>query len=615
MPHMPISDAPAAIVVTASRVSEEQSQTPASVTIITEQSADRLGEPLVTSLLRLTPSAALAVSGPAGSQTQLRLRGSEANHTLLFIDGIRANDPAAGNEPRLELLNADLASRIEVVRGPHSALWGSEAIGGVVSVSSMTARGQASVSTEAGPNGFLRLAAGGATGTDTLDFALGGGFQRSGGIDALAGGRGERDGYRNGAVRSRMAWRPVESLELEASGFAIRARSQFDGFDPLTFLRADTLDESRNRLAAGRLSARYEAGGWTIGGGLSRLGSSNRNLLGGAEVNRTRGTRDSAQLQVERDLTTGAVRHTLIAALDADREDFKARDVLYGGFSNQDRDRLHRAITGEWRAEAGPFVGDIAVRRDMFNRFKDATTLRASALVGLGSGVSLAASYGEGIAQPTFFDLYGFFPGSFVGNPLLAPERSRGIEASLRFRQARLSAVVTLYRQRLKKEIIDVFDSASFQSTTENALGSSRRSGAEVEASLKLSDAIHLTSSYAYLKATERTDPFDRAVKELRRPKHSGSVALAGMSGRLSYGASVAYVGTRTDRDFDLFPAATVRLASYWLGGARIAWKATRQVELFGRIANAFDANYQDVVGYRTEGRSAYAGIRLGLGD
>ena len=123
------------IVVTASRTPEQASETAASVSIIDEKRIERLGEPLIPALLRLTPSAAVASSGPAGSLTEVRIRGAEANHTLLFVDGIRVNDPASGNNPRFELLNADLASRIEIVRGPQSALWGSEAIGGVVAVS------------------------------------------------------------------------------------------------------------------------------------------------------------------------------------------------------------------------------------------------------------------------------------------------------------------------------------------------------------------------------------------------------------------------------------------------------------------------------------------------
>src|SRR5579884_3924543 len=122
------------IVITASRAPETEAQSPASVTIIDQQQIERLDEPLISALLRLTPSTAVEVSGPAGSLTEVRIRGAEANHTLLFIDGIRANDPAAGDAPRFELLNADIVSRLEVVRGPQSALWGSDAIGGVIAV-------------------------------------------------------------------------------------------------------------------------------------------------------------------------------------------------------------------------------------------------------------------------------------------------------------------------------------------------------------------------------------------------------------------------------------------------------------------------------------------------
>jgi vitamin B12 transporter len=243
----------------------------------------------------------------------------------------------------------------------------------------------------------------------------------------------------------------------------------------------------------------------------------------------------------------------------------------------------------------------------MFNRFKDATSLRASLLASLGGGFSVAGSYAEGIAQPTFFDLYGFFPGSFVGNPSLKPESSRGFEASVRFHRGPLQAALTGYRQRLHDEIVP---NATF-TTALNAPGTSYRSGIEAEVGWRLDDKLRLSANYAYLHATE-PGPFGQ-VTELRRPKHSGSIALDGSLGKVTYGASIAYVGAHLDQR-DVPPFDIVSLHSYWLGGARVAYEVAPRVEIFARAANAFNARYQDVFGYRTEGRSIYAGIRLTSG-
>jgi len=159
------------IVITASRAPEPEADTPASVTIIDATRIERLDEPLVSALVRLVPSASISTSGPAGSLTDVRIRGAEANHTLLFVDGIRANDPATGDQPRFDLLNADIVSRIEVVRGPQSALWGSDAIGGVVAVNELSDAKGYSGTVEAGSFGFARGAGSLAASSDRGSFA------------------------------------------------------------------------------------------------------------------------------------------------------------------------------------------------------------------------------------------------------------------------------------------------------------------------------------------------------------------------------------------------------------------------------------------------------------
>ena len=618
MDYLPLPENLPVIVVTASRLPEPLATSAASTSIVDAEKLQRLGEPVITSFLRLLPSTSVSTSGPAGSFTQVRIRGAEANHSLLFIDGIRANDPAAGNEPRFELLNADIASRIEIVRGPQSALWGSEAIGGVVAVQGRAASGSgASGSLEGGSFGFRRAAGSASAGSETLGVAIAVGHQSAGGIDSFDGPseseRGERDGFTSHVARGLVRWSPVEKVALTASGFWLAGRSDYDGTDPETFLRADTLDRTRNRIAAGRIGATYGRADdrWQAKMSGSLLKSRNRNLLAGSEVNESEGRRATVDAEGSHRFATGSIDHALVIAGALENERFATADIAFGGFSDQRRSRRHWSVTGEYKASwKDRVIGDVAVRRDEFDRFRDATTVRASVLVKASAAVTVGASYGEGIAQPTFFDLYGFFPGSFVGNPTLRTETSRGLEAFVRYASGTLSGSVAFFRQRLKDEIVGTFDFNTFLSSAANADGTSKRQGVEVEAAWRPSDALRLSANYSYLDASEPS--FAGQLREVRRPSHSGAVTLDGASGKFTYGASIAYVGRRGDTDFDTFQR--VRLSSYWLAGARVAYAVRPGVELFGRVANAFDDKYQDVVGYRTEGRSAYAGLRLAIG-
>ena len=606
MPDLPVIDPPA-IVVTASRAEEKASDTPASISLLDAQRIERLGTPFVPDLLRLTPSASVAVSGPAGSQTQLRIRGAEANHVLLFVEGIRANDPASGNEPRFELLNADLASRIEVVRGPQSALWGSEAVAGVIA---MNGPAPGSVATqlfaEAGSHASLRGGARTSFGTEDQGFSIGMAGQRSDGIDAFSG-QGERDGYRNAGMRASGRYRISPMLLMGASGFGLWGKSEFDGYNPDTFQRDDTLDETHNRLAAGRIFAELGQRDRTYAlASASLLGSSNRNLLDDAPQNRTSANRRTFGLEAGHNLDG----HLFIAAVESELEHFHARDTAFGGLTSQDQSRRHNSLTVEWRGKKiGPLTPGLAVRHDAFSRFKDATTFRASLKADIASGVSISGNYGEGIAQPTFFDLYGFFPGFYVGNPDLKPERSKGWEVSGRFARGPFTGALTYYRQRLQDEIVD---STDFTSTV-NASGTSHRQGIEAEAGWTFGNALRLGANYAWLHATEQKIEGVDPVREHRRPKHSGAIVADGEWGKLSYGASLSYVGRHRDRR-DSAPYELVDLPPYWLANARLAYRVSEGVEASVRVANLLGSHYQDLVGYRTEGRTIHAGLRVALG-
>ena len=601
------------IIVTASRVPVEAEDSATAGITYDEQLLDNLSLPHLPDLLRLSPGVAVATTGPRGTQTQVRIRGAEANHTLVFLDGIRFNDPAAGNEARFELFTADALSTIEIARGPRSALWGSEALGGVIAAETADAfRGTGFEGLgEYGSLDSARLSGRYALRTGDVGIAGSAGWLSSGGIDSFGAG-GERDGFDNLAASLKVEARPSQTIRLGVTGHYLAADSGFDGFDPVSFRRSDTLDSTGNRIAAVRGWTEARWAGWTVSASASYLDSVNRNLLAGAPLNRTYGDRLTLDAQVSRQLGP----HRLTAAAEHQAEEFRARDTAFGGFTNQDRGRHATAFVGEWWAEwTGWAVTDLAVRHDSFSAFADATTVRASLLIRPIDRLTLQGSYGEGIAQPTFYDLYGFFPGSFVGNPGLRPERSHSWEGGIAWRSDRLTLAVTYFSARLRDEIVDVFDPATFLSSTGNATGTSRRDGLELAATIAVAPWFGLHLNYSRLSADEQRTSGGALLREVRRPRDTANMVAQGEAGRLRWSASLAYVGRRRDTDFDQFPASTVILDDYLLFSANLAFRVRQGLELYARAENGFDADYQDVVGYNTPGRTLHAGLRVTFGD
>lgn len=596
------------IVVTGSREPVPLDEAAISATVIAREYLEALGVPASSDVLRLIPGVSVSVSGPRGTQTQVRIRGAEANHTLVFVDGIRFNDPAAGNEARFELLGTDALSRLEVVRGPQSALWGSEALGGVVALETADPFRDSGFSAlaEYGSLDTARASAQFATRTGGLGLSGSGGLFRTDGIDAFGTG-GERDGFdhRFGSLKAVIS--PLPSAELGLVGHYVEGESEFDGFDPATFRRGNTLHSTDNRVFAIRSWAATRLNNWSLVIDGSYLDSENRNRLAGDPLNDTFGNRFTLGGQL-----SGSVgNHRLTGAVEYEGEDFRARDRSFRGRTNQNRSRELTAFVGQWRAKWSPqFLTDLAVRHDSFSAFADATTFRGTALFKPVEAWTLHAAYGEGIAQPTFFDLFGFFPGSFVGNPSVRPESSRGWEAGLRWRSESASAGITGFSNRLRDEIVSTFNRTTFLSSTANADGKSRRQGIELDAQYRLS-AVNLAVNYTYLDAEEQQVPGTDLVREVRRPRHSANLLADGSAGPLEVGASLAYVGKRRDLDFDVFPARAVTLDDYVLAALKVGWRISPAVEGYVRAENLFDAEYEDVLGFNTPGRTIHAGLRL----
>lgn len=607
-----------AIVVTASLSPVEARDAPASVTIFDEATIDTLALPQASDIVRLAPGVSVATTGARGTETVVRIRGAESNHTLVFIDGIAFNDIAAASAARFDALTGGGLGRLEIIRGPQSALWGSEALGGVIAMGSPDPLGRfrAEAAAEYGSRDTMRASAEIASGGETAGLSATAAWARTDGIDIIGGGAGDRDGFEN-VTLSLLGLARFGEFEVGGAGRYIHHEVDFDGTNPLTFARADTLDASNIETFAARAWLAYgfaPDAPWSVRVEAQHLDSENRNRIGATRTTDTSGRRTRFGGRLTHRFGFGATRHEFTAAIEREEEDFSSRDLLDpNGPGNRGLSRARIAFVGEWRAEWGDvLVTDVAVRHDDFNRFEDATTLRANTVLKLGGGFALLAGYGEGIAQPSFVDLFGFPGFPFAGNPNLRPERSRGFEGGLRWRGTDLTVEAVAFSNDLEDEIVEDF--SVFPSTVINAAGDSRRRGLELSAEWRPNATTLIGANYTYLDSREQAITGVAAAREIRRPRHTANAFARWESGPFTLGGSLAYVGRRLDRDFDLFPSPVVRLDPYVLGSLRAAYRIMPRLELFARAENVFDEDYQDVVGYATPGASVHAGLRVTFG-
>jgi vitamin B12 transporter len=609
-----LADPNAAITVIASREAVPAALSGTALTIIDRQTIEALNLPQVKDFLTLSPSVSVSQTGPLGSQTQVRIRGAEANQTLTFVDGIDVTDPASSGEFRFETLLADGIERIEVLRGPQSALWGSQAVGGVINITTRSDYATRPVygQLEGGSLGTVRAGIGGG-----LPFGEKGGisglvsYLGSEGYDISDSG-GDNDGFRAFTVHAKADLRPSENTSLLFVARYTDSNSQFDDFD---FAAGVPLDAALSTRVS-QLQLRGQAGlsladdRWTQALSIFYSGTRNENEDDGAFLNRSDGSRTTLRYQTSYSFEAGRATHRITGALEHDRETFDSRDVDPAALSNQFRSRLQTSLIGEYRLDVGDWLGGgFAVRHDWNSPFADATTWRVTAAVKPGAGFTLHGSYGTGVTDPTFFELFGFFPDFFVGNPDLTPESSSGWDLGAGWSNDRLAIDVTWFQTILDNEIVSTFDFTSFLSGVENASGRSRRRGLEVSANAVLAKGLTFNATYAWLDASEQRVAGTAQVREVRRPPHSGSVTLNYQGPVVDLAASAAITGARDDTDFARF--VPVVLPSYTLLTLSGAWHVSKRIDLTARIQNALDQRYQDVFAYNNPGITGFIGVRL----
>ncbi|MCP5459655.1 MAG: TonB-dependent receptor [Gammaproteobacteria bacterium] len=610
-------------VVTASRVETPLEQVGSSITVITAEELQQQQTRLVSDILQEVPGVSVSRLGPTGSLTQVRIRGAEANQTLVIIDGVEVNDPATGSEFDFAHLLATDVERIEVLRGPQSALWGSDALGGVVNI--ITKRGQGPfkgwASLEGGSFGTWE-AQGNASGSgERYNYSLSAAHYASDGISAAPGGS-ENDGYSNNTYFFKGGITPVENLTFNAVGRYVSGRTEYDPQDfayPPTPTYGQIIDGDNEQstdqfygLLQGKLSL-YD-GRWeqVVNAGLTD--TDNDFFEDGLRTSGNQGKRIKYDYQSNVYFDADNASHTLVLAAERQKETFKQRGGTPDDLSNQDQEMISYGYVAEYRLGLWDqlFLSG-AARYDDNDRFQDKTTYRLTgAYVHPDSATRFHTSYGTGIKNPTFTELFGYYPGSFVGNPDLKPEQSRGWDVGVEqpFSDGDWVADLTYFHTDLEDEIITVFDSETFLSSVANEQGKSRRQGVELSLKANLWDGLSVTGAYTY---TDSKDP--DGAQEVRQPRNAASldVNYRFLDNRANVNLGIVYQGERKDLDFTTLPSGQVTLDDYTLVNLRGTYRINDHWRVFGRIDNLLDTDYQDVFGYNTSGIGVYAGFEASL--
>ncbi len=613
------------LIIIGARTPVNKLEIGSAVSVIDAQDIEDRQASFIPDLLRDLPGLAVSRTGTVGGATQVRIRGAEGNHTLVFIDGIEANDPAFGSEFDFSGLTASGIDRIEVLRGPQSALWGSEAIGGVINI--VTKGGEkglgGSVEGEGGSFGTIRTGGLIRAGSDRARFAASANYFDNKGINTAQSGT-EKDGYENLTLHLKGSVDAADNLSFKAALRYIDAEVETDAQDfnfgsPTQGLVVDTNDVTKSRQFFGRIDGSLAVfdGLWRHDVFVTLTDTDNDNFTDDAFSNSFKGERVKYGYQSVIDIDDNDMKHTFVGALEREELKFQNIQADPANPANQRQKDDQTSFIGEYRFG---FIGRLFFtaggRFDDNDRFKNATTYRlTTAYLIPDSGARLHASFGTGITNPGFFELFGFIPASFTGNPGLRPEKAvsfdLGVEQS--FRDDRAAIDITYFHANLKREITTVFDPLTFAASPINLDGKSKRQGVEITLAAELMKGLRFDGSYTYTD-TDQPD----GLPEIRRAKHIASGALnhdfAGGRGNINLG--LRYNGKQQDSEFIFAtPETRVTLDSFALVHAAASYEIHDGIELYGRVENLFDADNVEVFSHRAPGIGAFGGLRFRFGE
>jgi vitamin B12 transporter len=599
------------LVVTATRIATPQSQLGSSVTVITEDEIAASGKPSLPDVLRMVPGMNVVQAGGPGGTTSVFTRGTNANHTKVLIDGIDASDPSSadGSFDFAHITTADIA-RIEVLRGPQSGLYGSDAIGGVINIITKKGEGSAvlSGSVEGGSFSTFNQSAAVRGGMDRFNYALSFDHLHVGGTpvtpsELLPAGRARiDDSYGNETFGMKLGANVTPDLEL---GLVARyvdtvLRSTGDDFSTFPSTPAAAQSESNTQQLFTRASAtqklldgRVEQ---TLGFNLTQYWRND--LSPGSAPTPDRGRRLKGDWQGSVKLIDGE-----IAILGAELQ----RDEIIASPISAHVDNA--AGFAELQSAFGThFFSAASLRYDSSDMFGPALTFRvAPAIVIAETGTKLKASVGSGFKGPSLNQLFVSFPAfNFFANPNLRPEKSLGNDMG--FEQFVLDKNVQ-------------FGATYFYTDTRNlialnAAGNSNTNIARAEAyGVESFAAVTPTASIDLRVDHTFTIANDAVLHQelLHRPKHKATASTTWRAtSELRFHAEVVYAGPRVDGNRD-FSVPRMKANGYTTANLAGSYDVTKDVTAFIRIDNLLDRRYQEPVGFLRPGLGIFAGVKIAL--
>ena len=600
------------VVVSATRIPTPESQVASSMTVITADDVAARQTRTLPDLLKDAPGLNLIQVGGPGGQTSIFIRGTNANHTKVLVDGIDVSDPgsADGSFDFSRFLTQDIQT-VEILRGPQSGLYGSDAIGGVINIITQSGSGPAQLKATAEGGSFDTFNQGASVSGSTGSFHYSANVQHfhSGAtpvtpLELLAPGEPRNDDYYDNLTGStKLGFDVTDHLDLGLVARYTDSHLRLTGDDPFTFPSTPEAQQSatnthqfytRTTAHLQTLDGLFEE---TLGVAYSLLDSSDFTPPADGPPSYFSSQRvkldwqGNVKLAPAETLVLGAehqrdeIRSPLSAALSID----SGYAELQSGFGNT-------------------FFNTLSARYDHNDRFGGRTTYRIAPVIVIEqTGTRIKASLGTGFKAPTLDELFHDYPAfDFFANPNLVPESSHGYDAG--FEQSlgagQITFGATYFRNNIHNLITDNADFTSYAN-----IGRARTEGVETFVAYQPSKALTFRLDYTFTEAVDEV--LDEEL--LRRPKHKVSLnATWQATTRLSLHTTVLTVGDWVDGSRD-FSIARLRAPGYTTADMAATFDLNSRLALLGRVDNIFNRRFQNPVGFQAPGVGAFAGVKLKL--